>query len=1392
MNLFKFWKSYFFDQFALHFGGGGGGPSQTTSTVQNTNLPDYARPYVETMLGATQQQLFQGSRGPSTTNPETGEVTQGDFNITGFKPYQAYGGRYDAQGNQLSYDPSKGIAGFQPMQRRAQRGIAGMTLPGEYDQASNATRMAMQNLQRAGYQNSYFGNQFQDPGQFQSGQFNAQQAYAPELQQFQMQGPADVRSQTYNAPSMGTARADFNPRLQNYQMQGPADVRSQGYNASTMGAAQTGYNPQLQNYQMQGPADVRSQGYNAATMGAAQTGYDPQLQAFQMGPAERVQSQSVGTPLMSAAQSGFSSKGLQDFQMGPAERVETQSFAQPGSADAYMSPYMQNVVNIQQREAQRAADIAKTQTNAQAVKAGAFGGSRQAIMDAEAARNLAQQKGDIQATGLQSAFQSAQQQFNTEQQARLAAQQANQQAGLTVGQQNLGARQATQQLGFGADLQTSLANLSSSQQANVQNQAAQLQSQGLNAQQAMQAALANQQAGLTIGQQNLASQQATQQLGAQTGLQTALANLSSQQQANVQNQAAQNQAMGMNAQQALQAALANQQTGLATGQQNLAANLGIQQLGTQTGLQTALANLSNQQQANVQNQAAQNQAMGMNAQQALQAALANQQSGLTTGQQNLAANLGVQQLGTQTGLQTALANLSSEQQANVQNQAAQLQTQGLNAQQAMQAALANQQAGLTTGQQNLSAKLGIQQLGAGQNLQAQLANQQFGMTAQQLAEQSRQFGAGQNMTAAQQRAQYGLAGQQAAEQSRQFGANYGLQANQAALGAANQLAGIGGQRLQGQQGIYNLQNQFGAQQQALEQQKLNQAMQDYANAQQYPLMQLGTMSNMLRGLPMQASSTQQYQAAPNQLSQAIGTIGAGTSIFNAFNPRPPGGAAGGLPKEFKYAKGGGIMSYDMGGEVESQLENMDEKGLEAQAKESSSPSIRRMAQRILRERQMSKQPQVPAMRGGGIIAFQQGAGGNGSRSAIEEGGDEEARIGMAERLAMPPSTTGGIMGAAPQPAAPPPAAPPPAGPLPDIAKEAMRQRDIYSTQASRPTSEFIKEIEAEREAMGVGQNKAREEFRSQQMAERANMKDEQERQKHLRMAEFFANWGSTPGPTLVAGMNALKQSIPGIISDEKDAKKARKEADKIIYDIDEATRLEKLGMYDKATALKEKAAGRAEDYNKYLLTLQAQREANEKSLEVARIQAKGQTDAAAMRNASDRSGRLQVEKLRDEDRIFGRYQAATKEYNDVVADVAKQESQDAHKNDLKKLEQYTAGAKDKKTGEIDPNKINKEYKVLYAQTLERVNARRESWETAIKNAKTEKDIAFKRYKGLSPETAVTQTGPKITPADSGAGTTGNFSAPTAKHIQALKDNPGEAAEFDRKFGPGASTEYLGK
>jgi len=208
---------------------------------------------------------------------------------------------------------------------------------------------------------------------------------------------------------------------------------------------------------------------------------------------------------------------LQNYQMNPAERVRTQSFANPYSAQQYMSPYMQNVVDIQQREAQRQADIAGTGRNAQAVGAGAFGGSRQAIMDAEAARNLATQKGDIQATGQQAAFQNAQQQFNTEQQARLQAQMANQQAGINVGGQNLNALLGVQQLGAGQNLQSQLAN----QQAFQQAQNAAEQSRQYGAGQGLQAAGLGAQYGQAANQLGEQSRQYGAGLGMQ-GLQTGL------------------------------------------------------------------------------------------------------------------------------------------------------------------------------------------------------------------------------------------------------------------------------------------------------------------------------------------------------------------------------------------------------------------------------------------------------------------------------------------------------------------------------------------------------------------------------------------------------------------------------------------------------------------------------------------------------------------------------------------------------------------------------------------------------------------------------------------------------------------------------------------------------
>ena len=130
----------------------------------------------------------------------------------------------------------------------------------------------------------------------------------------------------------------------------------------------------------------------------------------------------------------------------------------------------------------------------------------------------------------------------------------------------------------------------------------------------------------------------------------------------------------------------------------------------------------------------------------------------------------------------------------------------------------------------------------------------------------------------------------AGQQAQQFGANLGLQGYEQATRAGTALGQMGGQQLQAQQGIIGLQSQAGAQQQQLEQQKINQAIQNYALQQQYPQLQLSTMSSLLRGLPLQQATTQQYQAAPSAISQfaGLGTAGVGayglgraTGIFRA-------------------------------------------------------------------------------------------------------------------------------------------------------------------------------------------------------------------------------------------------------------------------------------------------------------------------------------------------------------------------------------------------------------------------------------------------------------------------------------------------------------------------------
>lgn len=89
------------------------------------------------------------------------------------------------------------------------------------------------------------------------------------------------------------------------------------------------------------------------------------------------------------------------------------------AADQYMSPYIQNVLNVQKQAAIRDYARQLPQLGAGAAQMGGLGGSRSGLMQVEGQRNLLNSLQGIDATGLQNAWQQAQAQFNADQARRM-------------------------------------------------------------------------------------------------------------------------------------------------------------------------------------------------------------------------------------------------------------------------------------------------------------------------------------------------------------------------------------------------------------------------------------------------------------------------------------------------------------------------------------------------------------------------------------------------------------------------------------------------------------------------------------------------------------------------------------------------------------------------------------------------------------------------------------------------------------------------------------------------------------------------------------------------------------------------------------------------------------
>tara|TARA_R100001377_G_scaffold21652_1_gene11481 strand:- start:10809 stop:12695 length:1887 start_codon:yes stop_codon:yes gene_type:complete len=101
-------------------------------------------------------------------------------------------------------------------------------------------------------------------------------------------------------------------------------------------------------------------------------------------------------------------------------------------ATAGMNPYLMASLNPQLDEARRQSEISRVGNAGRMTKAGAFGGSRQALMDMENQRNLETNLANITGKGYASAYDRAQQQFNTQQNREMAAQNTANQYGFDV------------------------------------------------------------------------------------------------------------------------------------------------------------------------------------------------------------------------------------------------------------------------------------------------------------------------------------------------------------------------------------------------------------------------------------------------------------------------------------------------------------------------------------------------------------------------------------------------------------------------------------------------------------------------------------------------------------------------------------------------------------------------------------------------------------------------------------------------------------------------------------------------------------------------------------------------------------------------------------------------
>jgi hypothetical protein len=446
-----------------------------------------------------------------------------------------------------------------------------------------------------------------------------------------------------------------------------------------------------------------------------------------------------------------------------------------------------------------------------------------------------------------------------------------------------------------------------------------------------------------------------------------------------------------------------------------------------------------------------------------------------------------------------------------------------------------------------------------------------------------------------------------AMQAQQFGANLGLQGIQTGLQgvsagmqgvgaqqagyagagqAASTLGQLGGAQQQADLARMGFQQQTGQQQQAYQQNIINQAIQDYATQQQYPFMQLSTMSNLLRGLPMQGMTTQQYQAQPTSTQQLLGLAGTGASLYGAMKRE------GGTIKE--YAAGGTIRG------LENKIDDIGDaggaKGLQALLAQTKSPKAKELIMERMREEGIAAAPTGKLgtnMAGGGIIAFEEGGnvpgfyagelidgfGTSPEAMAMDQLRVDEAKL-VEDRKRyeqiknMSPVAAERMLKENPNlEVRAPVVAAAPAAPI-------VKKDDTVPPTTPPTTTDTGKStgldavLEDRRRRLGIdGPGEKNEAFMKALEERQTGLGKQNESDRYLRMAEAFAKFGSTAGPIGATAAEALGGFAKGEAAARKDQDKMQLEGMKMQADLEKARRAEARGDLDSA----EKFYSSAED-----------------------------------------------------------------------------------------------------------------------------------------------------------------------------------------------------------------------